>query len=81
MASITINDLQENFELDKDALANLLGGSGGGWHCKHWYKVIGYKFTGKKKKRGKRVFHQKKIKYREYKCCFRDYYKYQWVRC
>ena len=80
MASITINDLQENFELDKHALANLLGGHGG-WRCKHWTEVIGCKFTGKQRRRGRRIYHQKKVKYREYKCCFRDYYKYKWVLC
>ncbi len=69
MASITIDDLQEDFELDKNALANLFGG--GGWKSKHWTEVIGCEFTGKCKRRGKRIYHQKKIKYREYK----------WVSC
>ena len=80
MTSITLNDLQENFELNQNALASLLGGKGGGWNYRHWYEVIGYKFTGKTKKKHGKHFKQKKIKYREYKCAFRDFYKYQWVR-
>lgn len=63
MASISINDLQESFELDKKALATMLGGHGG-WHCKRWYEVIGWKFTANKKKKGKRIVYQKKINYR-----------------
>ena len=80
MTSITVNDLQESLELNQKALASLLGGNGGGWNCKQWYKVIGYKFTGKTKKQHGKYFKQKKIKYREYKCCFRDFYEYAWVR-
>ncbi len=55
MASITIDDLHEDFELEKNALANLFGG--GGWKCKHWTEVIRCKFTRKWKRRGKRIYH------------------------
>lgn len=44
MANITIYDLQESFELDKEALAKLLGGRGYG----SWTKIIDCRFTGKK---------------------------------
>ena len=77
MASITINDLQENFELDKDALANLLGGHG----CKRWKQILGYYYTGKKKKKGHRSWKQVKVKVRKYKLCWRDYCKYKWIAC
>lgn len=78
MASIIINDLQESVELDKKALSNLIGGSGG-LHCKQWYDVIGRKFAGKKKNNGKRVFQQKKLKVRQWYRCFGAYCEYLWV--
>ncbi len=80
MTRITVNDLQESLELNQNALANLLGDSGG-WTCKHWFEKIGCKFTNRTKRIRGKLFKQKRIKSREYKCCFRDFYEYKWVKC
>ncbi len=78
MPNIAILDLPEAFELDKEALSKLLGGRS----CSgSWTKVIGSPFTGKRKKNGRHFFSQKKITYRQYQCSFRDYDRYQWIRC